>query len=127
MSSLRTPLSRVKGLGSAKEGTDHFWYQRLTAIALLPLCIWFCFSMASLPSMDYATFSAWISSPFPAVMMILIVVVAFYHAALGLQVIIEDYITGHGARTASLIAVKLACGFLAVTGVFSVLKISLGS
>jgi len=58
--------------------------------------------------MDYATFTAWIGSPFPAVMMILVVVVAFYHAALGLQVIIEDYITGHGARTASLIAVKLA-------------------
>ncbi len=127
MNSLRTPLARVKGMGSAGEGTDHFWLQRLTAIGLVPLCIWFCFSMASLPSMDYATFTAWLGSPFTAVMMILVILVAFYHAALGLQVIVEDYIGEKGIRTASLIAIKIGCVFFAVTGVFSVLKISFAS
>ena len=101
--------------------------QRLTAIGLVPLCIWFCFSMASLPSMDYATFSDWLGSPFTAVMMILVILVAFYHSALGLQVVIEDYVGNKAGRTGGIIAVKLVCAFLAVTGVFSVLKISFGS
>lgn len=125
MNSLRTPLSKVKGLGSAKEGTDHFWVQRLTAIALAPLCLWFCFSLASLPSMDYVEFSQWLSSPFRAVLMILVILVAFYHAALGLQVVIEDYVGNTAIRTGGIIAVKMLCVLLAVTGVFSILKIAL--
>ena len=125
MNTLRTPLSKVKGLGSAKDGTDHFWVQRLTAIALVPLCLWFCFSLASLPSMDYFEFSQWLSSPFRAVMMILVILVAFYHAALGLQVVIEDYVGNTAVRTGGIIAVKMLCAFLAVTGVFSILKIAL--
>ena len=125
MNTLRTPLSKVKGLGSAKDGTDHFWVQRLTAIALAPLCLWFCFSLASLPSMDYLEFSQWLSSPFRAVMMILVILVAFYHAALGLQVVIEDYVGNTAIRTGGIIAVKMLCAFLAVTGVFSILKIAL--
>jgi len=127
MNSLRTPLAKAKGHGSAKEGTDHFWYHRLTAIALIPLVIWFCFSLASLPSMDYATFSAWLSQPFTAVMMISVVIACFYHASLGLQVILEDYVSQKGIRTGAIIAVKMLCLFLAITGVFSVVKISLGS
>lgn len=125
MNTLRTPLSKVKGLGSAKDGTDHFWVQRLTAIALAPLCLWFCFSLASLPSMDYVQFTQWLSSPFRAVMMLLVILVAFYHAALGLQVVIEDYVGDAAIRTGSIIAVKMLCALLAVTGVFSILKIAL--
>jgi len=127
MNSLRTPLAKAKGHGSAKEGTDHFWHHRLTAIALIPLVIWFCFSLASLPSMDYLTFSTRLSQPFTAVMMISVVIACFYHASLGLQVILEDYVSQKGIRTGAIIAVKMLCLFLAITGVFSVVKISLGS
>jgi len=80
-----------------------------------------------MPSMDYATFTAWLSNPFTAVMMISVIIAAFYHAALGLQVILEDYVSQKGIRTGAIIAVKLLCLFLAITGVFSIIKISLGS
>jgi len=124
MSRLRTPLSQVKGLGSAKEGTSHFWTQRLTAIALVPLVIWLCFSVASLPDMDYLAVREWLSSPSTSIMMVLFIMVASYHSRLGLQVIIEDYVSGHAARTAAIIAVTFAAGVIAVIGVFSVLRIA---
>lgn len=124
---MRTPLSRARGWGSAKSGTHHFWVQRLTALALIPLTIWFCFGLASMPSMDYAAFVAWVGSPFNAVMMILTLIAVFYHYSLGLQVIIEDYVSNHAVRTAAVIASHFANVVLAVTGVFSVVKISLGA
>jgi len=127
MSNYRTPLSRVKGLGSAKEGTDHFWAQRLTAIALIPLVLWLTFSIASLPDMDYLAIREWLSQPFNAIVMILFMIAGFYHSRLGLQVIIEDYIGSHGPRTASIIAVTFIAVALGVTGVFSVLRIALAS
>jgi len=127
MSNYRTPLSRVKGLGSAKEGTDHFWAQRLTAIALVPLVLWLAFSIASLPSMDYLAIREWLSQPFNAVLMILFMIAGFYHSRLGLQVVIEDYIGSHGPRTAAIIAVTFIAVALGVTGVFSVLRIALAS
>ena len=92
MSHLRTPLSQVKGLGSAKEGTGHFWVQRLTAIGLVPLVLWLSFSIAALPGMDYVSIREWISSPFTSIMLILFLIAGFYHAKLGLQTVIEDYI-----------------------------------
>jgi len=124
MNNLRTPLSQVKGLGSAKEGTDHFWVQRLTAIALIPLVIWIAFAIARLPSMSQADIQAWLSSPFSAVMMILFVLAAFWHARLGLQMVIEDYVGNHAVRTAAIIGVTLLSFALAVVGVFSVLRIA---
>jgi len=127
MSNYRTPLSRVKGLGSAKEGTDHFWAQRLTAIALVPLVLWLTFSIASLPDMDYLAIREWLSQPFNAIVMILFMIAGFYHSRLGLQVVIEDYIGSHGPRTASIIAVTFIAVALGVTGVFSVLRIALAS
>lgn len=127
MSNFRTPLSRVKGLGSAKEGTDHFWAQRLTAIALVPLVLWLAFSIASLPGMDYLTIREWLSQPFNAIVMILFMTAGFYHARLGLQVVIEDYIGSHGPRTAAIIAVTFIAVAMGVTGVFSVLRIALAS
>ncbi len=123
MSNYRTPLSRVKGLGSAKEGTEHFWTQRLTAIALIPLVLWLAFSIASLPGMDYIAIREWLSQPFNALVMILFLVAGFFHARLGLQVVIEDYVGSHGARTVAIIAVTFAAAALGVTGVFSVLRI----
>ena len=125
MSNFRTPLSRVKGLGSAKEGTDHFWVQRLSAIALVPLVLWLAFSIASLSSMDYVTIREWLSQPFNAIVMILFMVAGFYHSRLGLQVVIEDYIGSHGPRTAAIIAVTFIAVALGITGVFSVLRIAL--
>lgn len=124
MSNLRTPLSEVKGLGSAKEGTSHFWAQRLTAIALVPLVIWLCFSVAALPGMDYVSVREWLSSPMTTIMIILFVAVAAYHSRLGLQVIIEDYVPGHAGRTVAIIAVTFAAAILAVVGVFSALRIA---
>ena len=124
MNNLRTPLSQVKGHGSAKEGTGHFWVQRLTAIAMIPLVLWLCFSVASLPGMSQEEIRAWLSGSFTAVMMIVLVLVGLYHAKLGLQMIIEDYVGNHGTRTAAVIAVTLLCGFLAILGVFSVMRIA---
>lgn len=124
MKNLRTPLSEVKGLGSAKEGTSHFWSQRLSAIALIPLVLWLCFSVAALPGMDYLSVREWLASPLTSIMMVLLVAVAFFHSRLGLQVIVEDYVGGHGARTVAIIAITFAAGVLAVVGVFSVLRIA---
>jgi len=124
---LRTPLARVKGLGSAKDGVEHFWVQRLTALALIPLTLWFCFSVASLPSADYAGVVAWLSSPFNAVMMVITVIISLHHTQLGLQVIIEDYVSCHATRTTSVVAIKFAAFLCAVLGVFSILKVALGA
>lgn len=127
MANLRTPLSIAKGRGSAGSGTDHFWHQRLSAIALVPLVFWFCFSIAALPTMDHATISAWLSAPFNAILMIAALIAIFFHASLGLQVVLEDYVSQHGIRTLAIIVVKLLCFLLAITGIFSVIKIALGS
>lgn len=126
-SEMRSPLARAKGWGSAKSGTHHFWVQRLTALALIPLTLWLCFGLASLPGMAYADFVAWLSSPFSAIMMILTLIAVFYHYALGLQVIIEDYVSNHAVRTSAVIASHFVSVILAVTGIFSVIKIALGA
>ncbi len=127
MNTLRTPLSRVKGLGSAKEGTSHFWSQRLSAIAMVPLILWLCFSIAALPGMSYVEVRDWLSSPVTAVIMILLLIAGFYHARLGLQVIIEDYVGSHAARTVSIIAVTLLSAVIAIIGIFSVLRVAFSS
>ena len=124
MSNFRTPLKKVKGLGSAKEGTGHFWSQRLTALALVPLVLWLAFSVASLPGMDYVAIREWLPQPFNAIVMILFLIAGFHHARLGLQVVIEDYVSSHVTRTAAIIAVTFIAAALGVTGVFSVLRIA---
>lgn len=124
---MRTPLKQAKGWGSAKSGTHHFWVQRLTALALIPLTLWFCFGLASLPSMAYADFVAWMKTPYSAIMMILTIAATFYHYALGLQVIIEDYVSDHGVRTAAIIGAYFFSIIVAVTGIFSVLRIAFGA
>lgn len=121
--SLRTPLARVRHLGSAKDGTGHWWAQRLTALALIPLTIWFVASLVSLAGADHAAMAAWMGNPVSAGLMILLVVATFYHAALGLQVVIEDYVHGEGAKMAALIAVKGLCVVLGLTAVLAVLSL----
>lgn len=127
MSDLRTPLKKVRGLGSAQDGTHHFWMQRVTALALIPLVLWFGISVASLPNASYASVVAWLDSPFNVVMLISFLIAGFYHGALGMQVIIEDYISEEWIRIAGIIAVQVLSFFLAALGVYAALKISLGA
>ncbi len=126
MSELRSPLSKVKGLGSAKEGTGHFWHQRLTALLLIPLVLWFGFSLAAMP-VDHAMLVAWIEKPWVTVSLVLLVAVVFYHAQLGLQVVIEDYVSSHARRVATLLLANLLCLVSGTIGVISILKISFGA
>ncbi|MDH5354742.1 MAG: succinate dehydrogenase, hydrophobic membrane anchor protein [Gammaproteobacteria bacterium] len=126
MSDLRTPLSRVKGLGSAKDGTVHFWHQRLTALALIPLVLWFGFGLASLPS-DYTTLTGFIQNPVVAVGLILLIIMVFYHAQLGLQIVLEDYVSSHAKRTVAIILSGFINLIFAIVGIVAVLKILLGA
>ncbi len=123
----RTPLGRVRGLGSAKEGTEHFWAQRVTAIALVPLALWFVGSLAAYTGADHATAKAWLAEPFTAVVMVLLVVTGFHHAQLGLQVVIDDYVSTEWVRVFSIIVVKLGALALGIAAIFAVLKIAFGS
>ena len=122
--SYRTPLGRVRGLGSAKGGTHHWWMQRLTAVALVPLTVWFILSLITLSGADHETAAAWLASPLPAVLMILLIIATFHHLQLGLQVIIEDYVHGEGMKLACIIGVKLVSFALAVAAGFAVLKVA---
>ena len=124
--SLRTPLGRVRGLGSAKEGTAHWWAQRLTAIALVPLVLWFAVSLIVLTGADRATVTEWLSDPVPAVLMLLLILAGFHHAQLGLRVVIEDYVHAEWFKLALVTAVKFAAIALGIGAAFSVLKIALG-
>jgi succinate dehydrogenase / fumarate reductase membrane anchor subunit len=124
-SSLRSPLGRVRGLGAAKEGVAHWWAQRVTALALVPLTLWFVIAVISLAGADYARTTAWIASPVPAILLILLIAATFYHAVLGLQVVIEDYIGSEALRIALILIVKAAAIVLAAAAIFAVLKIAL--
>lgn len=125
--SLMTPLNRVLGLGTAKGAAEHWWLQRVTAVALLPLGLWFAYSLLRLPSFAYSSVAAWVQAPITSILLILLVVAVGYHSALGVQVVIEDYVTGKGLRAATLIASTLAHVALTVAAVFAVLKIAVGS
>lgn len=122
--SLRTPLANVKGLGSAKEGAHHWWMQNLTSIALIPLTLWLAYSIASFGGMSYEEITAWMQSPLVSVSLALLVVVMIYHAQLGIQVIIEDYVGGW-LRIASLITLNFTCITLVFLALFSIIKVSL--
>ena len=120
----RTDRQRVQGLGSAKEGTGHWWRQRVTAVALVPLSLFFLFTFARSLGADYAAVRAAYASPFNAVVAILFILVAFYHLQLGLQVVIEDYVHGNAARTAAIVTSTLLTSAVALTGVFAVARIA---
>jgi succinate dehydrogenase / fumarate reductase membrane anchor subunit len=120
----RTPMSRVIGLGSAKDGVEHWWDQRLTAIAMIPLTLLAIFPLAGAIGSDWATVRATYADPFNAIVMILFVIVTFRHLQLGLQVVIEDYVHGEPWRTGALLANKAFCAVMGLTGVFGVAKIA---
>ncbi len=122
---MRSQLGRVRGLGSAKSGLAHWWAQRLTAIALVPLSLWFIFGMLHLLGAPHDAVVAWISGPWTIVCMIALVVAMFHHLQLGLQVVIEDYIHDDATRLASLLVVKGAAILLGMACIVSVLKLGL--
>ena len=122
----RTPLSHARGLGSAKSGAHHWWMQRLTAVALVPLTLWFILSIIQLTGADFQTAVVWLSSPTNAVLMLLLIAATFHHMQLGLQVVIEDYIQGEGVKIIGIILVKLFSVLLAAAAAFAVLKIAFG-
>ncbi len=122
--SMQTPLGRVRGLGSAKNGTHHWWMQRVTAVALVPLTLWFIYSILTLLGGGYVEAARWLASPVNAVLMVLLIIATFHHLQLGLQVVIEDYIHGEGAKIATIVILKLASFALAVAGAFAVLKVA---
>jgi succinate dehydrogenase / fumarate reductase membrane anchor subunit len=127
MKSLRSPLGTVTGLGSAKSGVHHWWLQRLTSIALVPLTIWFTVSLASLSSLDHVTVVAWMAQSWTALLLVLLVLVATYHSQLGVRVVVEDYVHNTGLRTVTLVTLTFLHTFLAVAGVFAILKVAFGA
>ena len=125
--SLRTPLGKVLGLGSANDGTGHFWGQRLSGIGLLILGLWFVYSVLTIPGFMHADALAFIGAPFNSVLLMLLVVTMAYHSILGVQVVIEDYVHGHALKLASLIISRFAHTFLAVAAIYAIIKIGLGA
>jgi succinate dehydrogenase / fumarate reductase membrane anchor subunit len=125
--SLRSPLGRVLGLGSAKSGFHHWWAQRLSAVALAPLGLWFALSLLTLASTDYWSVAAWVADPWHAILLILLVLTLLYHSSLGIQVVIEDYV-GHGPRRiAGLVLNLFLHAVLAVAACYAVITVSMGA
>ncbi|MBL4692830.1 MAG: succinate dehydrogenase, hydrophobic membrane anchor protein [Magnetovibrio sp.] len=122
---LRSKLGRVRGLGSSHEGVHHWWAQRMSAMALLPLSLWFIFSLISLTGSDYVAFQSWVSEFGNSVFLVLFLVSMFHHAQLGLQVVIEDYVHSELWKMGLLLIVKYGSVLFAASGIFAVLKISL--
>ena len=122
---MRSPLKRAQGLGSAKEGVESWWLQRVTAVALIPLSLWFLASLVALAGSDYATFILWSRAPFVTVLMVLLLIALLHHMSLGLQVLIEDYVRSDRAKIPAVVAIRLACYALAGAGIWAALRISL--
>ena len=120
---MRSPLARARGLGSAKQGVEHWWMERVSAVALVPLTLWFVASIIAHTTRDYVTFITWLRTPLPNILMILLLVALFYHNALCLQVVIEDYVHS-GAKFAALVTMRLSCFALAVAGIIATLRIA---
>jgi succinate dehydrogenase / fumarate reductase membrane anchor subunit len=119
-------MARALGLGSAKSGTEHWWMQRVTAVALVPLTLWFVVALIGLDGLDQATVAAWIAQPVTAVLLLLLVAALVYHSFLGTQVVIEDY-TGGATRVVTLVVVRFVHVVVAVAAVFAILKIAFGT
>jgi succinate dehydrogenase / fumarate reductase, membrane anchor subunit len=123
----RSDLARVRGLGSAKEGVQHWWMQRVTAIALVPLTLWFVIAVVAHTGADYVTTRAWLGSPVTFGLMVLLIGATFYHAVLGLQVVVEDYVHSEGRKIALILTIKLLCLMLALAGIIALMSIAFGS
>jgi succinate dehydrogenase / fumarate reductase membrane anchor subunit len=122
---MRSQLGRARGLGAAKSGVAHWWAQRVTAVALVPLTLWFVCAAVRLAGAPHEAMLAWISAPIPVVLLIALVLANFYHLALGLQVVIDDYVRGDMARLATLLVMKGVVILLALACLVSILKLGL--
>ena len=122
----RTPIKEARGLGASHHGTAHWWTQRVTAIAMVPLMLWLVVGLAANAGASYAETVAWLGSPVNAVVMVVLFGVLFYHASLGLQVVLEDYVGHKGVRIALILAVRFLAVVLAVSAILAVLSIALG-
>jgi succinate dehydrogenase / fumarate reductase membrane anchor subunit len=123
--SLKTPLGRVRGLGSAKEGISHFWQQRVSSIALIPLVLWFALSVFSHARDDYIDARTWLSEPLTSILMLLLIFAGCHHMRLGLQVVIEDYVHTEGGRLALFVFNNLFSIGIGVASAFAILRIGL--
>ena len=125
--SLRSPLGRVLGLGTAKDGTAHWWGQRVSGVALALLGLWFAWSLTTMAGYSHADAATFIGQPFNAVMLMLLCVTMAYHSLLGVQVVIEDYVHGHALKIASLVLSRFAHILFAVVGLFAILRLGIGA
>jgi succinate dehydrogenase / fumarate reductase, membrane anchor subunit len=125
--SLRSPIGRVLGLGAAKEGVSHWWSQRVTAVALALLAMWFVFALLRMPDFSHGFVLAWIAVPFNAVMLLLLIATLMYHSQLGVQVVVEDYVHHHGLKIATMLLLTFAHIALAALAIFAVLRIAFGA
>lgn len=123
--SIRTPLGFVRGLGSAKDGTHHWWMQRVTSVALIPLVLWFVISLLSIARADYETVQHWLSHPVNAGLMMALLTAMFYHANLGMQVIYEDYVRPESKKFIAMLATQFVLFVLGAISIVAVLKIAL--
>ena len=124
---METPLGRVRGLGSAQAGAHHWWLERLTAVATLLLLVWLAVSLLRMPDLDHRTLSEWLTAPFAAVPMLLLILGMFWHLKLGLQVVVEDYVHTDGPKLACIVLINFLSLFGAGLAIFAVLKIALGA
>jgi succinate dehydrogenase / fumarate reductase membrane anchor subunit len=122
---MRSPLGRARGLGSAKAGAIHWWAQRLTALALLPLTLWFLCAAVRMIGATRDDVVSWMAGPLPLVLMIALVIATFYHLQLGLQVVIEDYVGNHALRVGAVLLVKAIVLLLALACIVSALRLGL--
>jgi succinate dehydrogenase / fumarate reductase membrane anchor subunit len=122
---LRSPLGRARGLGSARAGSHHWWAQRLTALALVPLTLWFIFSVIHLAGASHQVVIDWLSRPLTLGLMLALIIATFHHLQLGVQVVIEDYVNDERMKIGAVLAVKALCVLLALICIISVLKIGL--
>jgi len=121
----QTPLAKVKGLGAAKAGTGHFWMQRITAITLIPLSLWMVAFTEQLLNASHQDMIAWLSGPMDTILALVWIIAAFYHAALGLQVVIEDYVHAEWIKISSIWLMKLTFLFFAIAAIVAILRISM--
>jgi succinate dehydrogenase membrane anchor subunit len=124
--SLRSPISRVTGLGTAKEGAAHWWSQRVTSVALLFLGLWFVAALLRMPAFGYDVVTAWIAAPLNAVLLLLLAGTLIYHSQLGVQVVVEDYVHHHGLKIATMLLLTFAHVVVAALAIFAVLRIAFG-
>lgn len=123
---MRSAFDRTQGLGSAREGVGHWWMQRVTALALIPLTLWFAASLIAHARRDYSLLILWLRSPFTSVLMVLLLISLFYHMALGLQVVVEDYVHSDRIKIPAVVVIHLTSFALAAVGIITTLRIAFG-